>query len=537
MKEIFKGIPRKRIFADLSLSLLWGVLNAMFSDLLALQVTRVLNADYDFVTFAISFTGFIFMWVTLEMYADIHGTITSQYIENEVRSYYLHEMYYTESKVLKDKNTGYISGLVNKTIAHRDFIYRRLTLFLPLSISYIMYFTIRLGKIHYSLAVTLILIVLASFMFRFIINKIVRKYNDRLTVAEGIRDKIFLDSALNINTVQKMYALSFIDTKLRGTFDNVIKLTKQYSIIEEIGFCGNKFIGYMFAPISILVFNYVIKDESLVQEFLSVVTVISIQIVHQTKDLNTVIARWGRYKSVVNKLEEIFSLENRKGKRHIEDFFKFSIKDMSYQYVVEGDTKPVTVNIPEFSFRKGDKVCIYGESGQGKTTTLNLVSGEIKSDKVEINNKATTDTLDCVYIAQDTEILDMSLYDNLTLGRNVDRSKIISLLCRVGLGEWFDKQEKGLGTILGERGVFVSTGQRQRLNLIRGLLMDNHEIYLLDEPTSNVDEDTEERMIELIKTMLRDKTVIIVTHKPKIMEICNKVYKFENGIMNLERFE
>ena len=84
---------------------------------------------------------------------------------------------------------------------------------------------------------------------------------------------------------------------------------------------------------------------------------------------------------------------------------------------------------------------------------------------------------------------------------------------------------------MGERGVFVSTGQRQRLNLVRGLLINDKEVYLLDEPTSNVDDVTEEAMINLIKKALKDKTVIIVTHKPKIKSICNHSYKFENGVL------
>jgi ABC-type transport system involved in cytochrome bd biosynthesis fused ATPase/permease subunit len=62
-------------------------------------------------------------------------------------------------------------------------------------------------------------------------------------------------------------------------------------------------------------------------------------------------------------------------------------------------------------------------------------------------------------------------------------------------------------------------------------LRKDKEIYLLDEPTSNVDIETEDKMIELIKTVLKEKTVVIVTHRPKIIEICNNIYKFENSTL------
>ena len=58
---------------------------------------------------------------------------------------------------------------------------------------------------------------------------------------------------------------------------------------------------------------------------------------------------------------------------------------------------------------------------------------------------------------------------------------------------------------------------------------------MLDEPTSNVDVETEDKMIELIKTVLKDKTVVIVTHRLKIIEICNSVYKFENSELSKEK--
>ena len=108
---------------------------------------------------------------------------------------------------------------------------------------------------------------------------------------------------------------------------------------------------------------------------------------------------------------------------------------------------------------------------------------------------------------------------------------MIEYINEVGLQNWFSRQKDGLDTLLGERGVFVSTGQRQRLNLIRGLLRNDKEIYLLDEPTSNVDSETEEKMIKLIKKVLKNKTVVIVTHKPKIIEICNHCYEFKDSVL------
>ena len=76
----------------------------------------------------------------------------------------------------------------------------------------------------------------------------------------------------------------------------------------------------------------------------------------------------------------------------------------------------------------------------------------------------------------------------------------------------------------------MSAGQKQRLNLIRGILIDK-ELYFFDEPTSNLDVVSEEKIVNMIEKYLKNKTYVIVTHRPKIKELCNRHYKFENHMM------
>jgi ATP-binding cassette subfamily B protein AbcA/BmrA len=269
--------------------------------------------------------------------------------------------------------------------------------------------------------------------------------------------------------------------------------------------------------------------------FFSLLAVVSIQIVHISKNIATGFSRYARFKGTRDKLDEIVNDNNVRQQLETEQFTSAEIIDVDYVYKNENVGNTIHIQIPNFRVDKGDIVCIHGESGQGKTTLLHLLSGEIESDGIYINEHKTDKRIECVFIAQDTEILDMSIRDNLALGnKSISDEKLISYIDMVGLKDWFDAQENKLDTILGERGVFVSTGQRQRLNLIRGLLIQDKEIYLLDEPTSNVDEKTEETMIELIKSTLKDKTAIIVTHKPKIKEICNHSYIFKNGVLEKE---
>ena len=140
------------------------------------------------------------------------------------------------------------------------------------------------------------------------------------------------------------------------------------------------------------------------------------------------------------------------------------------------------------------------------------------------------------YISQEIDLFDLTVKENLCLGKEISDKKLMEILMEAGLQDWVEKLENGLETVVGERGLKLSVGQKQRLNLIRGILLDK-DIYILDEPTSNLDKETEKLIVDLIGKYLSSKTVIIVTHREEIKKICEKHYVFEDNKMKEEVFE
>ena len=174
-----------------------------------------------------------------------------------------------------------------------------------------------------------------------------------------------------------------------------------------------------------------------------------------------------------------------------------------------------------------------GESGQGKTTAMNILAGlyPLRNGKFLINNKEVKDSrLDLVFVSQEVDLFDLSIRDNLCLGKKISDDRILELLEEAGLTGWYNELPEGLETMVGERGIKLSAGQKQRLNLIRGILIDK-DLYFFDEPTSNLDTVSEEKITNMIEKYLKDKTYVIVTHRPKLKELCNKHYLFDNHMM------
>ena len=531
--KVFQGIPKWRPIIEVCFSALWSIFSCNYVLILAGLTEKVVNDIENLPILILHYALFFFIWAVLEFIADCYNDMSLTSIENGVSSLYFKKIYNIKPTVLKKYNTGYISGLLTKMIARQVNAYTQTVQQFPLSLFYILFFSYKIWDFHWSLGLVFVFLILLAVTFQIIGSRFVKKRASELTEAEGLRNKLVADTVINIGTVQKMQGFDFIDSKMVERVEDCRRRTIKYSMTKEFFFCFFKMSIFMFVPICLLIyFNFLQGTSFDAVGFFSLISVVGLQLVHIAKHFSVTFEKNMEFLGAKKKLDEVVADMNKRNQLDENDFVSAKIENLDFTYQIEKENidKLVHINIPLFELNRGDITCIYGESGQGKATLLHILSGEIETDNVYINGEKTDKRLECVFIAQDTEILDMSLRDNLVLGsENISDELLIDYIEQVGLKDWFDRQKYGLDTLLGERGVFVSTGQRQRLNLIRGLLRKDKEIYLLDEPTSNVDVETEEKMVELIKSVLKDKTVVIVTHRPKIIEICNNCYKFENS--------
>ena len=250
------------------------------------------------------------------------------------------------------------------------------------------------------------------------------------------------------------------------------------------------------------------------------------------EELSGNIINWYELKAIKNKLNFIFKeLDERKV---INNFNEIKLSNVAIKYPKTN----LEIKANNLIINKNDKVSITGQSGQVKTSLINLILGNISSykGKVLIDNFDIKDKrLDIGVVSQEIELFNMSIKDNLCLDKKISDEEIIKYLKELELEEIF-LFEEGIHTIVGEKGLKLSTGQKRRINILRSYLM-NKDIYILDEPTSNLDRHTEEIVVNFILKYFKDKTLIIATHNEKINEICNKFYTFDNHkLINIENY-
>lgn len=187
--------------------------------------------------------------------------------------------------------------------------------------------------------------------------------------------------------------------------------------------------------------------------------------------------------------------------------------------------------------KKGQSVGIMGPSGAGKSTIVDILlgllhvqAGTITCDGVNIFDNYAAWLAKIGYIPQSIYLIDESIRDNIAFGIDADKiddKRIWEVLEEAQLREFVEQLPEGLDTTIGDRGVRISGGQRQRLGIARALYH-NPEILVFDEATSALDTDTEKAVMDAINSFHGRKTMVIIAHRLNTIAKCDVIYKVED---------
>ena len=210
------------------------------------------------------------------------------------------------------------------------------------------------------------------------------------------------------------------------------------------------------------------------------------------------------------------------------------IRNLSFQY--HGNL-PLAADHLNINLSYGRKIALVGENGSGKTTILNLLMrfwdcqpGEILIDGIPVQEFSPKELRQRIgYVSPGGAIFQTTLRQNLLLANpGALDADLLRVLDCVQLGEWVQTLPDGLDTWLGASGLTISGGQLQRIQLARGLLMDAP-IYLLDEPTTHLDVETENRLISLFRSIFQNRSLVWVTHRLVGLDWLDEILVLENG--------
>lgn len=209
-------------------------------------------------------------------------------------------------------------------------------------------------------------------------------------------------------------------------------------------------------------------------------------------------------------------------------------KNVSYKY--EGANNNALSNVT-LTIKQGEQVAFVGPSGGGKTTLARLIArfadtteGTILiggADVKSINQKELMDKVSFVF--QDSHILKMSIYDNVRMGKkDANREQVIKVLKNAQCEDIIEKLPKGIDTVIGSKGTYLSGGEAQRIAIARAMLK-NAPILILDEATAFADPDNEAKVQAAFSKLSQGKTVIMIAHRLSSVKDVDCIYVLKDG--------
>ena len=215
---------------------------------------------------------------------------------------------------------------------------------------------------------------------------------------------------------------------------------------------------------------------------------------------------------------------------------EINFSNVDFKYDLNNKNSNI-LNKVNINITGGKMTALVGHSGSGKSTILNLIprfynttSGNIKIDDQQINNLSVSSLRkEISLVSQDTTLFDDTIKNNIAYANlNATDEEIIEVAKKSFASEFIEKSPDGYNTLIGENGLRLSGGEKQRISIARAMLKKSS-IILLDEATSSLDADTEQKIQKALTLLTKNKTTIVIAHRLSTILNSDQIYVIESG--------
>ncbi len=380
-----------------------------------------------------------------------------------------------------------------------------------------------------------------GFVIYFLSNK-VKVIQERIVKETVALAGSTTESLRNIELVKSLGLSNQEIGRLNSTTQKILNLELQkLKYIRSISFIQGTIINLLRTSIQLFMFVLIFKGVITVGQFFSLL-IYSYFIFEPLQMLGTVMNSYRetevslkRYKEIIDKPVEPIPVDSK----HVGLLENIKFKDVSFSY---SDNVANAVDSISFEIKKGDTVAFVGPSGSGKTSVIKLIVGLYNPTKGEVSYNGINSTeinlndlrTQIGFVTQDTQLFAGSIRENLLfVNPTATDEECLDVLHRSACDSLMARAQNGLDTVIGEGGVKISGGEKQRLSIARALLR-KPTLLVFDEATSSLDSITEEEITKTVRdvTSTKEHITVLVAHRLSTVMHADKIYVLEKGLVS-----
>lgn len=448
---------------------------------------------------------------------------------------YSHQIYNRFLKIRCDalpKSIGQLSGQLQSYSSVRAFISTFIN-FVLIDFPFALFFLAIIALISKELALIMLLFLFLTIISGFIYGNRTDALIKSSTLSSYKKLGLLVETVENAESIKSTNSGWKFQNKWNSLtndgIDDEYKIKHFNEISSYITFLIQQ-INYMFL---IAMGAYIISSsDKLTMGSLIAISILSSRVLNPFASIPNIVVSWSRAKMSIDDLNNIFKLPSdnegmTKPLNPVITNADLVCNHISFAYNQDSAVLKTKV----LKITQGEKVGILGVIGSGKSTLLKILAGLYKPqegmislngiDLHQISREKVSQTIG--YLPQNVKLFSGTLRDNLALGMiGINDETIIESSKLSGLINLINSLPQGLDTLVPEGGDSVSSGQRQLIGLTRLIIL-NPDIWLLDEPTANIDETTERMFLNFLNSYLINKTLVIISHKQSSFSIVNRL--------------
>ena len=417
-----------------------------------------------------------------------------------------------------------------------------LTAFVELPFSVI--FLLVIYSIHPSLVFLPLTVIFILFIVTVPMKNSIQKIVDNTHESIGKRNSILVESLSNLVTIKAFNASSTVQWHWEESTGDIasksLRSRVRFSSLSTL----SSFLTQFCSVLVIVVGVYLIRAGELTMGGLIAVNILATRSIAPWTQAASLLTNYQQMKIGLQSLNTLMAKEEERpaGKRFIRrPEFKGAIEFKEVDFTYPDEEKKALKNI-SFKIKAGERVGIIGQVGSGKSTLSSILMGfyEVENGAVFMDNLdiKQIDPVDLRhsynYVPQEVTLFSGTVRDNITLSApHATDAEIVKASDFGVVGALTDRHPRGMDLQVGERGFNISGGQRQSIALARAFIKESP-IILLDEPTNAMDYNTEMKVINNMKEATKGKTTIIITHKPSILTIVDRLLVIDDGVLVMD---